>query len=656
MATTLKGASSEDWSTFDVLFGLTGDLLPVVSDPSVKISPNSKMATVGKTPSHVNRQGYAAGIADWTNYVASEEDIARWSSDPRLGICLQTRRVRALDIDVTDADQATAIQALLYQHLPAYTPRRFRKDSSKFLVLVDLPGDYSKRSFKTEHGIVEFLATGQQCIVAGTHTGGARYEWESLDQIPSISPEQFETLWSALADQYAVEAPSEERTSKKEVLASALTLDPTARFLLENDWVLSSERDGRLHIRCPFEHEHTSPSSESATTYFPANTGGYALGHFDCKHAHCAHRSDQDFKDGLGFVDIDFTDLTEVAPPEEPSTPGRYPLVHASEYSVRQTNGYHIKGLVPCGELVMVFGPSQSGKSFMALSLGMAIATGTPWREHRVHQGRVVYIIAEGRGGFIDRIKAHAEYFDVDLNAVDLYVIPATPNFLQSKDVKDLIAAIKPYKPAVIIIDTWAQVTAGGDENSGEDMGKALGHCKAMHYATGATPIIIHHSGKDSSKGARGWSGVHGAADAILDINRSDDDRVMSVVKMKDGSEGKEYGFRLQTVRLGEDEDGDDITSCVVVEHTVTLREIVIGKNERNMLRIVADLAGLTGINPDINTVIDTYVEEIPFDPATEGRDRRKEQALKVYKNCLRKKAFVEDEGRVKIVNKGDQE
>lgn len=649
--TNTIGATRAEWTTFAEALGLADDLLPVVSDQSVAISKDSKMGSVGKTPSIVNRKGFAAGFPNWTSHVATSSEITRWAADSRLGICLQTRSARALDIDVTDSDHAQVIEEAIRSYLMdlfvVEVPKRSRADSSKFLMLIHLSGDYTKRSFKTDHGIVEFLATGQQCIVAGTHTGGARYEWQDLSTIPSLTADEFEGLWHMLTTRFAIETPQQDKP-RKDALAHALTTDPTANYLTENDWVLSTERDGRLHIRCPFESEHSGPGAESATTYFPANTGGYALGHFDCKHAHCAHRTDADFKEAIGFEDIEFEDLTDVQVEEPEAAPGRYRVVHASEFTARKSGGYHIKGLIPRGELVMIFGPSGSGKSFVALDLCKAIATGQEfWRGHRVKPGRVVYLVAEGVSGFSDRLKAFQEYHDLDLSSIDLYIIPATPNLLQSKDTKDLIAALAVIEPDVIVIDTWAQVTAGGDENSGEDMGKALSHCKAIHYATGATPIIIHHSGKDSAKGARGWSGIHGAADAILDVNRSGDDRVLSVVKMKDGTEGAEFGFKLNVVQLGVDEDGDPITSCVVVDHTVSLKDVSVGKNERVFRRIIGDLEGLEGVPPDVNTVIEMFVAEMPFDGSDGKRDRRPEMAARAFKKAVERKAIYEHDGRV---------
>lgn len=647
-----KGATPGEWATFALKFGLAADLLPVVSDQSIPISPKSKMKAVGKTPSIVNKQGFAAGLPDWTSYEAKSSDISKWSADPRLGICLQTRNIRALDIDVPDADEAEEIMAQLR---PLNAPVRYRQDSAKFLVLINLPGDYTKRSFKTEHGLIEFLATGQQCIVAGTHTDGARYQWSSDRAAPVVTPDQFEKLWAKLQFLFATE-PEERSTAstKKETLNAAIHHDPLAQHLIANHWVHSIEKDGRLNIRCPNEHEHTGESSESATVYYPANTGGYARGHFDCKHAHCQHLSDEEFQRGVDYDDLadDFDDLTDdadrVSVDETPSL-SRFPVVHISDFKARKSQGYHIKHVLPVADMIMLFGPSGAGKSFVMFDMAMAIARGVPWRDQRVTQGSVAYLIAEGAGGFNARIQAYTEYHDIDVTDIPFYVIPANPNFLKTPDIKDLIAAIKPHNPDIIIVDTWAQVTAGGNENSGEDMGAALANCRRLKNSTNATVVIIHHSGKDVDRGARGWSGLRGAADAELEVARNGDDRVVSITKLKDGIEGTDYGFKLNIVVVGEDSDGDELTSCVVVPSSVNKAQVSMGKLERIVYEAARDSGGLDGEAPDVNTLLDEAVGQIPYDPAMSKRDKRKENLTRAYKKLLERKILREEEGRVFI-------
>jgi hypothetical protein len=120
-------------------------------------------------------------------------------------------------------------------------------------------------------------------------------------------------------------------------------------------------------------------------------------------------------------------------------------------------------------------------------------------------------------------------------------------------------------------VDTFAQVTPGANENAGEDMGMALRNARVIRDATGAMVILVHHSGKDASRGARGWSGIKGAADVEFETMRVEgtDTRLLRVSKQKGGLDNLEWGFTLETVMLGEDSDGDPITSLVVVPSEV---------------------------------------------------------------------------------------
>jgi hypothetical protein len=315
------GAAPEAWIAFERL-GLTKDLLPVVSNPSVPKSPKSKLAALGKVPSTINRAGEAVGIAAWTQRSTTASEVAVWSRNPDLGVCVQTRTVRAIDADIADPDAAERIFDMVDQ-LIGPLPKRTRSNSGKFLLAFRMPGEYRKRVIHTEHGNIEFLAGGQQFIAAGTHTSGVPYEWEGglPDTIPDVTPAEFELVWAGLRKHYGVDS-SAERPSVRPSVARAAgdAVDGMPDWLGETGWALSYEPSGVVHIRCPFEGEHTSPSSETATSYFPAGVGGFGRGHFKCLHAHCAGRTDQDFLDAMGLtVASEFTPADPVA--EAPATP-----------------------------------------------------------------------------------------------------------------------------------------------------------------------------------------------------------------------------------------------------------------------------------------------------------------------------------------------
>lgn len=260
----------------------------------------------------------------------------------------------------------------------------------------------------------------------------------------------------------------------------------------------------------------------------------------------------------------DFEDVSGV---KATTGPLRFAIQQAGAFTQSTPTVWHIKGVLPQAEVAAVIGESGSGKTFFVLDMLMAIATGALWRGRRVKQCAVLYICAEGAGGFRNRLKAYAQANDLNLDELPFYVLGDAPNMMEKGDVKDLVASIRalPEPVGIICADTWAQVTAGGNENSGEDMGRALGNCKALHRAAKASVLLVAHTGKVAERGMRGWSGVKGALDAELTVERSGDHRSATLTKMKDGSEeGTEFSFVLDTVSLGLDADGDEITSCTV--------------------------------------------------------------------------------------------
>ncbi|CAI2031732.1 VapE domain-containing protein [Serratia marcescens] len=318
------GAAPDDWFHFSFVLGLTPDLLPVVSRPDAPISPTSKLKTTGKTPSHYNGQGMVAGLKDWTARTSTDDDVGRWAKQPDYGILLQTRTVRALDVDVSDPVVADAILSAVTTMIGPL-PKRMRANSPKFLLAFQLEGQMSKRILRTEAGNIEFLATGQQFVALGTHPSGARYEWDGglPDEIPVLGPEDFEAVWCMLETVFGVGETVVEKEGRLRDRSArdAGATDETADYLDANDWTLDWGAGGERYIRCPFEDGHSTESADNtATAYFPAGTGGFEQGHFRCLHASCAHRNDGDFLNAIGIRDNDF-EVIPVAPTEKPPLP-----------------------------------------------------------------------------------------------------------------------------------------------------------------------------------------------------------------------------------------------------------------------------------------------------------------------------------------------
>lgn len=318
------GATPDEWFHFDLVLGRTDQLLPVVCNPGATISPNSKLKMLGKTPSLYNRDRMATGIKDWTEHVVTERDFARWSNEPDYGICVRTGHGwLALDCDSEDEDIQADIRKTLVQLLGELPPRRWRANSNKCLYLLAVDGDFRKRIHRLagDMGIIELLANGQQFVACGTHSSGARIEWDGglPDEPPAITADQLETLWQRLAEQLPVSVTTEAGSTKmrdRSTFTPGAT-DDTAEYLDANGWTLLDGANGERYIRCPFEDGHSTGGDPTSTVYFPGGTAGFEQGHFKCLHASCAHRGDGDFLNAIGIRNEDFEDLTstDVAEP-----------------------------------------------------------------------------------------------------------------------------------------------------------------------------------------------------------------------------------------------------------------------------------------------------------------------------------------------------
>jgi hypothetical protein len=228
-----------------------------------------------------------------------------------------------------------------------------------------------------------------------------------------------------------------------------------------------------------------------------------------------------------------------------------------------------VRGVLPRGALGVCFGAPGSGKTFLVTDLAAAIARGLPWFGRRTQQGMVVYICCEGT--LRNRIEAYLQHNDIT-DIPNLRIHSSSINLLNPRiDTEPLIGALHDIGTVVlVVIDTLARALAGGNENAPEDMGALIGNAKRIQEATGAAVLFVHHSGKDTSRGSRGHSSLKGAADLEIEVTQDEaGNRMLTLLKVKDGEDGAVFGFRLAPVDLGptSDQDGDEAereSSCVV--------------------------------------------------------------------------------------------
>ena len=227
-----------------------------------------------------------------------------------------------------------------------------------------------------------------------------------------------------------------------------------------------------------------------------------------------------------------------------------------------------VKDLLGVGEMSVWYGEPKCGKSFLVTHLGLAVALGLPWFDKKVMPGLVLYVAAEGAGGFAKRIEAYKKRQDI--NGALFRVILSSINLLDcNADVEPLIHWATQTKARLVVIDTLSRALAGGNENSSEDMGSFIANCDRIREATGAHILIIHHKPKGNNNTPRGHSSLFGATDALILVEKTGGGNVVTVEASKDDEDGWRKGFSLEVEEVGEDDDGAPITSCVVVPSDV---------------------------------------------------------------------------------------
>jgi len=268
----------------------------------------------------------------------------------------------------------------------------------------------------------------------------------------------------------------------------------------------------------------------------------------------------------------------EPTPTEEPKKIGKHIAIEHWDSIQDEPVRWLIDKVLPVGSFSALYGPPGSFKSFHALHIAHCIATGTPWMGNEVtEKGACLYICGEGFGGVGARIKACKQHHQTE-DGAPIYVIRHQLNLRSSiEDFNALVLAVETLVMEtgidfkLIVIDTLARAFGGGDENSASDMMQFVvtcGHIQKIVQDAGL--MILHHSGKDNSRGMRGSSALLGAVDTELELIRFEDTMkgVIRIAKQKDGEDGTRYGFEMVSVELaapaGSLQIGDPITSLAV--------------------------------------------------------------------------------------------
>lgn len=246
--------------------------------------------------------------------------------------------------------------------------------------------------------------------------------------------------------------------------------------------------------------------------------------------------------------------------------PKPLPLLTLEQLRARSLNvRWLVKHAIPAESVGMIFGASQTFKSFIAIDMAMHVAHGMPWLGHRVAQGPVIIIAGEGGAALFRRIHAWHRVNRKEWGSAPVHVVTAGLDLAADSSRVVEAAAALGVVPALVVIDTLSQ-TFSGDENSAREVAGYLQQIGNWFRNTWLCAVaIVHHTGHQQSERPRGSTALTSNLDFQYGVFRDEKEMLatMTCTKLKDGELHAPVSFSLAVHELGRDEDGDSISSLV---------------------------------------------------------------------------------------------
>lgn len=406
---------------------------------------------------------------------------------------------------------------------------------------------------------VEFKSLGRQVVAAGSvHPTGGLYRWASDSPPLHKMPDLPARLVEAARRPDRSHASGAGEITAEQLAASLEHLEPT-NYRDHGRWL-------ELMMAC---HHATDGDGEARQEFIEWSTSDPAYAdhewivgrRWDSLHAHrdgavtiaTLRRHLKEAGTDIAPPDAadDFDVWDEVDPADERS---RWNFLSLDDVEALPSPKWLVPGVLTEGSLAAIYGAPESGKSFLAVDMSMAVASGIDWHGRQVERGGVLYIAAEGAPGLGKRFRAWKMDRCAQGRRFDLHLMRDDLNLAAEKDggarafaqaVADELGPLR-----LVVIDTLNQTAAGADENSAKDMGRYIASMKLLRNATGAAVVVVHHSGKDLGKGMRGSSALLGAMDTTVEVERASDGRSIKVAvkKQKDAERESPMRFNMEKV------------------------------------------------------------------------------------------------------------
>jgi AAA domain len=132
-----------------------------------------------------------------------------------------------------------------------------------------------------------------------------------------------------------------------------------------------------------------------------------------------------------------------------------------------------VQNVLQCSTTSLLYGDSNTGKTFIGLDIALRVATGMTWQGRKVQAGRVLYIYAEGKLGLKPRWQAWKKHFNG--TATDnISFIPCPVHLIGNRDELTRTVESLPDKPVLVIVDTFSMCAPDTNENAANEVSRVL--------------------------------------------------------------------------------------------------------------------------------------------------------------------------------------
>lgn len=270
--------------------------------------------------------------------------------------------------------------------------------------------------------------------------------------------------------------------------------------------------------------------------------------------------------------------------------PSNFGAVHMCEVAGRKIkHDWLVKDIIERHAVFMLAGESQAGKTFVAIDMGMRIARGEDFAKQKTRQGLVIYQAGEDANGVLMRLEGFRRDKGIsESENIPFVVLTGKLNLTNQESVDAFIAECNGWseyygqKIEAIFIDTFKKATIGLEDISGKEVGAVMARLEAISEQCETTVGVVQHMTKDGTK-MIGHSSIYNDAQNVIFVNEmrerpknrfdtpkhlrdenGEKVRKVRLDKVKNGNPRDLFRFITRKVKIGVDEEGQDITTCVL--------------------------------------------------------------------------------------------